>query len=305
MHLRLVTDDEARDHDDAPAPAAVAAGLLTYWRTHMLAEGLRPRTVRERLQLLERVSRRTGADPLTWTTDDLAVELSRPTSPGTRATYYVVLKAWHRWLMRMGHREDDPTALLGKPRVPRRQPKPVTTAHLQQVLDTRMRPRTRALVLLCALQGLRISEACAVRGEDVDLDGGRLRVLGKGGVDALLPLHPVIAQLAAGYPRRGWWFPARGSNVEARDGRGPILARSGSSLVSQVMARAGVPGTAHSLRHWHATAMLRGGADVRVVQTLLRHANLSTTAIYTEVNVDQQRAALAVLPHVEATGRAA
>ena len=303
MHLRLVADAEAEALlGPAPAPSV---RLTTYWQTYMLAEGLSARTVRERLQLLERVSRATGADPATWSHHELALFLARPMAAGTRMTYYTSLRAWHRWLAKHGHRDDDPTLLLAKPRVPRRQPKPVTTTHLQQVLDTRMRARTRALVLLCALQGLRISEACAVRGEDVDLDGGRLRVVGKGGVDALLPLHPVIAELAAAYPRRGWWFPARGTNREAPDGRGPILARSGSTLVSQVMARAGVPGTAHSLRHWHATAMLRGGADVRVVQTLLRHADLSTTAIYTEVDVDQQRAALAALPDVEPAGRAA
>jgi site-specific recombinase XerD len=266
----------------------------------MLAEGLRPRTVHERVQLLERVALHVGADPLTWTADDLARELARrDLSAGTKACYYAALHSWHVWLMRQGRREDDPTTLLAKPRVPRRYPRPVTTEHVEAVLAQRMRKRTRSLVMLCAFQGLRIGEACAVRGEDVDLIGSRLRVLGKGGVDAIVPLHPAIAELAQTYPRRGWWFPARGVNVEAPDGNGPILRRSGSTLVSGVMARAGVPGTAHSLRHWYATALLRGGADVRVVQTLLRHANLSTTALYTQVNEQQQRAAAAVLPRLE------
>lgn len=62
------------------------------------------------------------------------------------------------------------------------------------------------------------------------------------------------------------------------------------------MHRLGVPGSGHQLRHWFATALLAGGADVRVVQTLMRHGSLSTTAIYTLVSDGQQRAALDGLP---------
>ena len=285
-HLRLICEDD------------VGEPLPEQWALTMKAAGLSRRTITDRTQLLARVSRQTRKPPEASTGAELTRFLAAPVSPGTRQTYHSTLKSWHRWLVVQGHRQDDPTLLIPAPRVPRRHPRPVMDEHLTVLLNTRMKARTRALILLCAYQGLRIGEACTVRGEHVDVIGGRLRVLGKGGTDEVIPLHPAVAELAASYPRSGWWFPAYGPNVDRPDGGGPILPRSASTIVSNVMRRAGVPGTAHSLRHWTATAMLRGGADARVVQTVLRHANLATTALYLQVDADQQRAAIGALPAV-------
>jgi integrase/recombinase XerD len=76
----------------------------------------------------------------------------------------------------------------------------------------------------------------------------------------------------------------------------PVRRESLSATISRAMHRAGVPASAHSLRHWYATELLEAGADVRTVQTLLRHASLNTTAIYLKVNADKQRAAGLALP---------
>ena len=288
---------QAQVHQLAAYRGIPAGGtLLDSWAVYMRAAGLRPRSVHERVQLIERTSARTGAQPHKMTADDLVNYLASPMGAGTRQTYYSALRTWHRWLVLHGHRTDDPTLLLPAPKVPRHQKQPIATEHLQVLLATRMRSRTRMLILLCAYQGLRVSEAASIRGEHVDLVAHRLRVLGKGGVDAVIPLSPVIRELAPKWPRKGWWFPAYGPNVDRPDGGGPVLARSASTVVSDVMRRADVPGTAHSLRHWHATTLLQEGADVRTVQTILRHASLATTQLYLHVDTRQQSQAIALLP---------
>jgi integrase/recombinase XerD len=109
-------------------------------------------------------------------------------------------------------------------------------------------------------------------------------------VTARIPLHPELVALAASMPVAGYWFPAdRRGNT---GGRGCVLPRSVSTIVSTAMRRAGVPGTAHSLRHWYGTALVDSGADLRTTQTLLRHASLATTQLYTAVSQRRQREAI-------------
>jgi integrase/recombinase XerD len=247
----------------------------------MRAEGLASRTITERTRIVRAAAATIGREPDRFTTDDLLNYLAALPSASTRQAYFSALRAWHRWLCAAGHRVDDPMAGLPRPRAPRRQPHPVATAHIERLLASGIRRRTRTALLLCAYQGLRVHEAAKIRGEDVDLIAHTLRVVGKGGV---------VAAEAEHYPRRGYWFPSY-----ARPSR-PVCSTSLSAVISRAMQRAGVPGTAHSLRHWFGTELLRGGADARTVQTLMRHASLATTALYTLVNSDQQRAALHLLP---------
>ncbi|NUP83862.1 MAG: tyrosine-type recombinase/integrase [Nonomuraea sp.] len=257
----------------------------------MRAEGLSTRTITERPRIVRRAARSLGADPLAFTTDDLVAYLAELPSSATKQTYYSALRAWHTWLQVCGVRDDDPLTGVRRPRVPRRRPRPVATGHLDLLLDSGIRGRTRTVVLLCSYQGLRVHEAAKIRGEDVDLISMTLRVVGKGAVDEVVPLHPLIAAEAAKYPRRGYWFPSY-----VRPGR-PVRRESLSAVISRAMKRLGIPGTAHSLRHWYATQLLEeAGADLRTVQTLLRHASLATTQIYTEVNPARQRAAAERLP---------
>ena len=159
-------------------------------------------------------------------------------------------------------------------------PRPVADEHMPRLLAAANRKKTRAMILLGALAGLRVSEIAKIRGEDFDLRGGQLRVVGKGGVTAYVAVHPRIAELAVTMPRRGPWFPTGKGNSSGRD---HILGRSVSSLIGGCMRRASVPGTAHSLRHWFGTTLVDDGADMRTVQELLRHASLQTVQIYTKV----------------------
>lgn len=111
-------------------------------------------------------------------------------------------------------------------------------------------------------------------------------------VRAILPLHPVIESEAADYGQ-GYWFPQRVGN---RSNAGHILGESVTSILSVAMKRAGVPGSAHSLRHWHATELLRQGVDIRVIRDLMRHASVATTERYLHITADQQREGLLLLP---------
>lgn len=211
-------------------------------------------------------------------------------SPGTRKAYLAALRAFSKWLILTDRATVDPTLKLPKVRAPRALPRPVSTDQLSLALASgRFYSRTRTMVLLAAYQGLRVHEIAKVRGEDIR--GDTLRVVGKGGKDVLLPLHPVIAAEAGLYPRIGWWFSSPNDRTR------PVLANSVSTLVSQGLHRAGVPATAHQLRHWFGTESLRSsGGNVRVCQELLRHASLATTAVYTQVDDAERRAALVALP---------
>lgn len=279
-------DGPTHDHE-------AAEQLLAAWTTAMRANGLAERTTRERPRVIRAMAALIEKPAHQLTAEDVIDYLAELASAGTRQTYYSSLQAWHSWLVLVGAREENPMASMRRPKAPRRDPRPVATAHIERLLDSGIRSRTRAVVLLCAYQGLRVHEAAKVRGQDVDLTAGTLRIVGKGGTDVRLPLHPTVAALAKDYPRRGYWFPSH-----TRAGR-PIRSTGLSSTISRAMQRCNVPGTAHSLRHWLATELVREEVNARVIQTLMRHQSLATLAIYTRVDPAQQLAALNRLPSVQ------
>lgn len=272
--------------------------LLEDWVLWMQARGMAKRTVKDRPMMIGRVAEASNVSPHVLSSRQILTYLARSgVGQSTRANYHVALSAWFRWLVENGHRGDNPMAKVPRPKIPRRRPRPIETAHLVQLLDSRMHRRTRTMILLAAFQGLRVHEIAKIRGEDVDHVGKRIYVVGKGGVDEWLPLHPRVAAEARGYPRRGYWFTTYIGNAEHRES-GPVLPASVSSIVSIAMERAGVPGSAHSLRHWFGTQLVRTGTDLRTAQTLLRHASLATTQIYTEIGEDKREEAIGRLPEV-------
>lgn len=262
----------------------------------MTAGSLAERTRTERRRLVVQVARSTGLHPAEFTPAALLRWFAEIENPSTRLTYYRALQAWHRWLMAAGHRAEDPTAGLPKPREPKREPRPVATGALERLLRSGIRRKTQAMVLLMCYAGLRVHEVAKIRGEDVDRDARQLRVKGKGGKVRWQPLCPVLEELAASFPARGYWFPS-----PKHPGR-PLRRETVSSTVSRAMARAGIPGTPHAIRHWHGTAALAAGANLRVVQELLGHERVATTQLYTQVDREQMMAAVLRLPDVRAGG---
>jgi integrase/recombinase XerD len=209
------------------------------------------------------------------------------------------VRSFHRFMVREGVLEADATRSVVRPRLPRTLPHPVPVDEIQRLLDapdpaTTTGVRDRAILELLYGAGLRISELVGLDVDDVDLDEGAVRVMGKGRKEREVPVgrfacDAVAAYLTAARPSlvgpktRGALF------LNTRGGR---LTRQSCDRILKTYARAaGLDRriTLHSLRHSFATHLLEGGADVRVVQELLGHASVATTQIYTLVTREHLR----------------
>ncbi len=203
------------------------------------------------------------------------------------------LRRFYRRLARDGERGDDPTALTASPRLPRSLPRSLTEAQVEALLAT---PeivaaegfRDRCMLEVLYATGLRVSELVGLPVAAVSLDMGVVRVLGKGSKERLVPLGEEALDWIGRY--------LRGPRSELLDGRhsealfvtrrgGPMTRQAFWLRLKQHAVRAGIGSAVspHVLRHAFATHLLNHGADLRVVQMLLGHADISTTQIYTHV----------------------
>ena len=208
-------------------------------------------------------------------------------------------RALHRFLVREGVVPDDPTQGVIRPRIPRSLPKPLSVDQVTALLAApgdAEPPALRDTAILEVLYGagLRISELVALDVDDVDLEEGSVRVVGKGDKERVVPLGRSAVRAVGSYLARSRPVLARSRSGGALflNQRGGRLTRQGATNIIQTAARrAGIRArvTPHVLRHSFATHMLEGGADVRVVQELLGHASVATTQIYTLVTQDHLR----------------
>ncbi len=267
--------------------------LLQDWVLWQRGRGMSDKTITDRLTIIRRVP-----DAATITPQGVDRFLtSAAWARATRANYHGAIRAWCKWLIITGQRADDPTTIATTPKVKKGRPRPVADEHLTILLDTRMYRRTRAMILLAAYAGLRVSEIAAIKGDDVDTVINAITVIGKGDKERQIPLHPILKDLAAAMPRRGWWFPTYVGNTKHLAG-GPMLGNSVSSSISNVMDRAGIPGTPHALRHWFGSALREADVDSLVIKELMGHESLATTAIYVDVPLRQRTAAVDRLPRM-------
>lgn len=255
----------------------------------MQGQGLSARTITERIRVIRQITAATGTDPAALTPQTISTWLATLPSAATKNAYFTVLRAWSTWLIQSDHRVDDPTTRVPRPRTPAGHPRPVTDTQLDAVLALPLRQDTRTKIILGAYAGMRVHEIAKIRGEDISPVAGTITITGKGGRLDTLPAHQLILQQASYYPRRGLWFPS------PRDPSAPVQAKTVSRVISDAFNRADAPATAHQLRHYFATSLLRAGTDSRVVQSLMRHESLATTGRYLAVDTDQQRTALSAL----------
>lgn len=227
------------------------------------------------------VGRHLERYPLGASTDDLTAILAAHQG-WTATTYYGHLRSYYGWAARTGRLAEDPTRDLRRPRTPRSQPRPLTADELHRALEASSGD-VRAYLLLASRAGLRAHEIAKIRGEDVTEDA--IYVTGKGGKTAMIPTHPDLWALAQTYPRQGWWFAG------ARAGE-PRSRHAVTLRVGRHFDALGIEGGIHRCRHYYGTALLRSGVNLRIVQTLMRHESLATTAGYLAVDEDERRAAI-------------
>jgi len=242
-------------------------------------------------------------DGRTMTTAAVRQWLARARAEGagsaTIARRIASVRCFAHWAVRRGLLVTDPTLRLRTPRVRTDLPAVADSARLNEALDTLSRLADdpiaiRDLVLLELLygSGLRVSEACAIRVRDVDLDRRTVRVMGKGAKQRVVPLTTACVRALER------WSAVRGDVAQPQESALLVGAR-GRALDTRVARRVvhdmtvqfpDLPDLApHGLRHSMASHVLEGGADLRYVQQLLGHASLASTQIYTHVSADRLR----------------
>ncbi|HZO15025.1 MAG TPA: site-specific tyrosine recombinase XerD [Polyangiaceae bacterium] len=221
-------------------------------------------------------------------------------SARSAARYLSSVRGFCRFLVREKLLEADPCALVDRPRLGRRLPATLTFEEVKALLDapathTARGRRDRAMLYMMYSAGLRVSELVRLELADVDRRRGVVRAFGKGEKRRLVPLgEPALAALDG-------YLSDRARHRHAASSRVLFLSPSGGSLSRQAFykrvvayARAcGIdkPVSPHKLRHSFATHLLQGGADLRSVQAMLGHADLTTTEVYTHVVGDHARRA--------------
>ncbi len=216
----------------------------------------------------------------------------RPYAPASVARTVVAVRGLHRFLAREGLAEDDAASHLETPPTRRPLPKALSLEQVERLIgavsgDDPQALRDRAMLELLYSSGLRISELTALDVDDIDFADRLVKVTGKGSKQRVVPFGPQAADALDAWSIRG--RPAIAARQPALfvNLRGGRLTRQGVwKIVKQHADRAGLGGSVspHTLRHSFATHLLDGGADVRVVQELLGHANVTTTQIYTLIS---------------------
>ncbi|TMH97222.1 MAG: site-specific tyrosine recombinase XerD [Betaproteobacteria bacterium] len=216
---------------------------------------------------------------------------AKSTSIGRRLSS---LRRFYRLHTGNGTIASDPTLRVRAPKLPRRLPKSLSEREVEALLeapdpDTTLGLRDRAMLETLYATGLRVSELVGLKLGQVSFDMGVVRVLGKGNKERLVPLGDEAVDWLKRYLAKGRTGLAKDGKSDAvfiTARRGPLTRQAFWQLVKRYAVKAGVAATGlspHTLRHAFATHLLNHGADLRVVQLLLGHADITTTTIYTHV----------------------
>jgi len=218
----------------------------------------------------------------------------------TVARKVAAAKSFFRFMAAEDNVKDNPTQDVGSPRVGRALPKPISISQVRRLLEqpsklsTLEAKRDRAMLELLYASGMRVSELVSLNLGDVDTEGGYVRCFGKGHKERLIPIYKQAALAVEEYVIEARPHLAHNDTERALflNRRGERLTRQGFWQILKGYAKSAELDkavTPHTLRHSFATHMLSGGADLRSVQELLGHANISTTQVYTHLTTEHIR----------------
>lgn len=242
-----------------------------------------------------------GGDLLTASVDQLGQHLRRlrrdGLSPRSVSRALVSMRRFYAFLVNEGDREDNPAVNLYPPRLPRRLPKVLREEQVEALLrapDTSRTPgvRDRAMIELLYATGLRVSEMVGLERSQLQLEAGFLIAFGKGAKERVVPVGESAETWLQRYLKEVRPMMAKGRHdVVFVSYRGSGLTRQGFwKLLRNYGRGAGIPDLSpHVLRHSFATHLLEHGADLRAVQVMLGHANITTTQIYTHIHEHRLR----------------
>lgn len=220
----------------------------------------------------------------------------------TVARKVAAVKSFFAFMVAEGMMKENPTEGVASSKVGRSLPKPISIAQVHQLLEQPTKKggsetkRDSAMLELLYATGMRVSELVSLNIADLDTEGGYVRCFGKGQKERLIPVYERALKAVKAYLKE-----VRPKLGRSRDEKAVFLNRRGERLTRQGLwqilkgyaksAELGTEITPHTLRHSFATHMLGGGADLRSVQELLGHANISTTQVYTHLTTEHVRRA--------------
>jgi integrase/recombinase XerD len=223
----------------------------------------------------------------------LALEIQQGKSPRSLSRYLSAYRQFYRWLVREGKIDSDPVALIESPKTGRGLPKALTEEQVESLLSapdtsTMMGLRDKAMLELMYATGLRVSELVGLKLTNINLNQGVVRVLGKGQKERLVPIGDEAHESLKAYLSNG--RPELLKGVQTDDlfvttRKSGMTRQAFWYMVRRYAGLCNIPQklSPHMLRHSFATHLLNHGADLRVVQLLLGHSDLSTTQIYTHI----------------------
>ena len=217
----------------------------------------------------------------------------------TQARKVAAARSFFGFMVAEGNLKDNPTENVGSPSVGRSLPKPISVSQVRRLLEqptklsTPEAKRDGAMLQLLYASGMRVSELVSLNLDDIT-DDGYVRCFGKGHKERLIPIHQRAASAVEEYVKEARPHLARSHEEKALflNRRGEGLTRQGFWQILKRYAKSAeldAEITPHTLRHSFATHMLSGGADLRSVQELLGHANISTTQVYTHLTSEHVR----------------
>lgn len=264
-----------RGRQQCPTITPMTLGVIEHavdqWSDHLRALGRSPRTVATRIYWPERMLADLGLSPWVAAADDIERWLSwpHPWKPATRHVVVLSLRQFFTWAQQAGHRDDNPTAGLELPRIPRgQQQQPIGRLELSRAMAAAT-GSTWWMLRIAATTGLRRAELAQLHSDDVS--EGWLLVRGKGAKNRRVPVPEDVAAWIAG--RDGWCFPSpRGGHLRP------------GSVAERIERCTGV--NPHAIRRRFATDVYAATHDLRSVQLLLGHSSIATTELYIGVDYD-------------------